>query len=31
MPELVEIRGIGPSFCHRHGESMLAAVRGLVA
>jgi hypothetical protein len=29
MPQLVELRGIGQSFCERHGESMLAAVREL--
>jgi RecQ family ATP-dependent DNA helicase len=27
--QLVEVRGIGPSFCEKHGESMLAAVREL--
>jgi superfamily II DNA helicase RecQ len=31
MRQLVEVRGIGPSFCEKHGESMLAAVRGLGA
>jgi ATP-dependent DNA helicase RecQ len=29
LAQLVEIRGIGPSFCERHGESMLAAIREL--
>jgi len=29
MRELVEVRGVGPSFCEKHGESMLAAVRAL--
>ena len=29
MRQLVEVRGIGPSFCEKHGESMLAAVREL--
>jgi superfamily II DNA helicase RecQ len=29
MPQLVELRGIGQSFCERHGESMLAAVHEL--
>jgi ATP-dependent DNA helicase RecQ len=29
LPQLLEIRGIGRSFCERHGESMLAAVREL--
>jgi ATP-dependent DNA helicase RecQ len=29
MHELIEIRGIGRSFCEKHGESMLAAVREL--
>jgi hypothetical protein len=26
MEELREIRGIGPAFCERHGESLLAAL-----
>jgi superfamily II DNA helicase RecQ len=29
LPQLAEIRGIGRSFCERHGESMLAVVREL--
>jgi ATP-dependent DNA helicase RecQ len=29
MRQLVEVRGIGSSFCEKHGESMLAAVREL--
>jgi RecQ family ATP-dependent DNA helicase len=29
MRQLVEVRGIGSSFCKKHGESMLAAVREL--
>jgi superfamily II DNA helicase RecQ len=29
MRELIEVRGIGQSFCEKHGESMLAAVREL--
>jgi ATP-dependent DNA helicase RecQ len=29
MRELIEIRGIGRSFCEKHGESLLAAVREL--
>jgi superfamily II DNA helicase RecQ len=29
MRQLVEVRGIGRSFCEKHGESMLAAVRAL--
>jgi ATP-dependent DNA helicase RecQ len=27
--ELIEIRGIGPAFCEKHGESLLAALAGL--
>jgi ATP-dependent DNA helicase RecQ len=27
--QLLEVRGIGPSFCEKHGESMLAALREL--
>jgi RecQ family ATP-dependent DNA helicase len=27
--ELIDIRGIGPTFCERHGESLLAALAGL--
>jgi hypothetical protein len=29
MGQLVEVHGIGRSFCEKHGESMLAAVREL--
>jgi RecQ family ATP-dependent DNA helicase len=29
MRELIEVRGIGQSFCERHGESMLAALQAL--
>jgi ATP-dependent DNA helicase RecQ len=29
MQTLIEIRGVGTSFCEKHGESMLAAVREL--
>jgi superfamily II DNA helicase RecQ len=29
MRELIEVRGIGRSFCEKHGESMLAALRAL--
>src|SRR5205823_14310491 len=29
MRQLVEVRGIGRSFCEKHGESMLATVREL--
>jgi len=28
MRELIEIRGIGPAFCEKHGESLLAALAG---
>lgn len=28
--ELIEIRGIGPAFCEKHGESLLEALAGLV-
>jgi ATP-dependent DNA helicase RecQ len=31
MRQLVEVRGVGQSFCERHGASMLAAVRELDA
>jgi superfamily II DNA helicase RecQ len=27
--ELIEIRGIGPAFCEKHGESLLAALTRL--
>jgi RecQ family ATP-dependent DNA helicase len=27
--ELLEVRGIGPSFCEKHGESLLTALEGL--
>ena len=27
--ELIEIRGIGPAFCEKHGESLLAALSAL--
>jgi ATP-dependent DNA helicase RecQ len=26
LGELIEIKGIGPSFCEKHGESLLAAL-----
>ena len=26
LEELIEIRGIGPAFCEKHGESLLAAL-----
>jgi hypothetical protein len=29
MEELIEIRGIGPAFCEKHGESLLAVLGGL--
>jgi RecQ family ATP-dependent DNA helicase len=29
MRELIEVRGIGQSFCEKHGESMLAALQAL--
>jgi RecQ family ATP-dependent DNA helicase len=29
LEELIEIRGIGPAFCEKHGESLLAALRAL--
>jgi superfamily II DNA helicase RecQ len=29
IPQLLELRGIGSSFCARHGGSMLAALREL--
>jgi ATP-dependent DNA helicase RecQ len=29
IAELIEIRGIGPAFCERHGESLLAALAAL--
>jgi len=29
LEELVEIRGIGPAFCEKHGESLLEALAGL--
>jgi len=28
MREMIEIRGIGPAFCEKHGESLLAALAG---
>jgi ATP-dependent DNA helicase RecQ len=28
-PELLAVRGIGPSFCEKHGESLLATLAGL--
>ncbi len=31
LPELIEIRGIGPSFCEKHGESLLSALAALKA
>jgi ATP-dependent DNA helicase RecQ len=31
MEELIEIRGIGPAFCEKHGESLLAALEELDA
>jgi hypothetical protein len=27
--ELIEIRGIGPAFCEKHGDSLLAALAEL--
>ena len=27
--ELLQIKGIGPAFCEKHGESLLALVRGM--
>jgi superfamily II DNA helicase RecQ len=29
VPELLEIRGIGPAFCDKHGESLLGVLGGL--
>jgi ATP-dependent DNA helicase RecQ len=29
LDELIEIRGIGPAFCEKHGESLLAALDAL--
>ncbi len=29
LDELIEIRGIGPAFCEKHGESLLEALAGL--
>ncbi|HEX3910399.1 MAG TPA: ATP-dependent DNA helicase RecQ [Solirubrobacteraceae bacterium] len=31
LPALLEIRGIGPAFCEKHGESLLAALAALAA
>jgi ATP-dependent DNA helicase RecQ len=31
VEELIEIRGIGPAFCEKHGESLLAALDGLAS
>ena len=31
LEELIEIRGIGPAFCEKHGESLLAALGELPA
>jgi hypothetical protein len=31
VEELIEIRGIGPAFCEKHGESLMAALNGLKA
>jgi ATP-dependent DNA helicase RecQ len=31
VEELIEIRGIGPAFCEKHGESLMAALNGLRA
>ena len=31
VEELIEIRGIGPAFCEKHGESLMAALDGLKA
>jgi superfamily II DNA helicase RecQ len=30
-PQLMEIKGIGPAFCEKHGESLLAELEGLEA
>ena len=29
LQALLEIRGIGPAFCEKHGESLLEALAGL--
>jgi ATP-dependent DNA helicase RecQ len=29
LEELIEIRGIGPAFCEKHGESLLTALAAL--
>jgi hypothetical protein len=29
MRTLIEIRGVGPAFCEKHGESLLGAIREL--
>ncbi len=29
LAELIEVKGIGPTFCERHGESLLAVLAGL--
>ena len=31
LRELIDVRGIGPSFCERHGESLLRALASLGA
>jgi ATP-dependent DNA helicase RecQ len=31
IPELLEVRGIGPAFCEKHGESLLTALTALDA
>jgi RecQ family ATP-dependent DNA helicase len=31
QPELLAVRGIGPSFCEKHGDSVLAALRSAAA
>ena len=31
LEELIEIRGIGPAFCEKHGESLLAELASLAS
>ena len=31
LKELIEVRGIGPSFCEKHGESLLSTLGDLSA
>jgi superfamily II DNA helicase RecQ len=29
LHELIEVRGVGPAFCEKHGDSLLSALRAL--